>query len=71
VLAHQLSGELLTQLSRKLLGAATGLHPDSDLARQVIKMAVAARGGVDNIRGGQTFTPIASRPAGPVVVATP
>jgi putative transposase len=49
--------------SRKLLGAATGLHPDADLACQAIKMAVAARGGVDNIRGvifhtdrGSTYT---------------
>ena len=31
--------------SRRLLGAATGLHPDADLACQAIKMAVAARGG--------------------------
>jgi transposase InsO family protein len=49
--------------SRRLLGAATGLHPDADLACQAIKMAVAARGGVDNIRGvifhtdrGSTYT---------------
>jgi putative transposase len=33
--------------SRRLLGAATGLHPDADLACQAIKMAVAARGGRD------------------------
>ena len=32
--------------SRRLLGAATGLHPDADLACAAIKMAVAARGGV-------------------------
>jgi transposase InsO family protein len=49
--------------SRRLLGAATGLHPDADLACQAIKMAVAARGGADNIRGvvfhtdrGSTYT---------------
>jgi transposase InsO family protein len=35
--------------SRRLLGAATGLHPDADLACQAIKMAVAARGGADQI----------------------
>lgn len=33
--------------SRRLLGAATGLHPDAELAGAAIKMAVAARGGVD------------------------
>ena len=33
--------------SRRLLGAATGLHPDAELACAAIKMAVAARGGVD------------------------
>src|SRR5262245_47053430 len=37
--------------SRRLLGAATGLHPDADLAGQAIKMAVAARGGADQITG--------------------
>ena len=37
--------------SRRLLGAATGLHPDVDLARQAITMAVAARGGAEQIRG--------------------
>ena len=31
--------------SRRLLGAAMGLHPDADLACAAIKMAVAARGG--------------------------
>ena len=31
--------------SRRLLGAATGLHPDAELACQAIQMAVAARGG--------------------------
>jgi transposase InsO family protein len=35
--------------SRRLLGAATGLHPDAELACSTIKMAVAARGGVDAI----------------------
>jgi putative transposase len=49
--------------SRRLLGAATGLHPDADLAGQAITMAVAARGGADQIRGvvfhtdrGSTYT---------------
>ena len=49
--------------SRRLLGAATGLHPDADLACQAIKMAVAARGGAEQIRGvifhtdrGRTYT---------------
>lgn len=37
--------------SRRLLGAATGLHPDADLACAAIKMAVAARGGVDVVNG--------------------
>ena len=31
--------------SRRLLGAATGLHPDAQLACDAIKMAVATRGG--------------------------
>src|SRR5690349_2686010 len=31
--------------SRRLLGAAMGLHPDADLACAAMKMAVAARGG--------------------------
>ena len=31
--------------SRRLLGAATGLHPDAELACSAIKTAVAARGG--------------------------
>lgn len=35
--------------SRRLLGAATGLHPDADLACSAITMAVAARGGADVI----------------------
>ena len=37
--------------SRRLLGAATGLHPDAELARSAITMAVAARGGVDAVNG--------------------
>jgi transposase InsO family protein len=37
--------------SRRLLGAATGLHPDAELACQAIKMAVAARGGLVQIGG--------------------
>ena len=35
--------------SRRLLGAATSAHPDADLARAAIRMAVAARGGKDAI----------------------
>jgi putative transposase len=35
--------------SRRLLGAATGLHPDAELACAAIKMAVATRGGKDAI----------------------
>jgi putative transposase len=35
--------------SRRLLGAATSLHPDADLACAAIKMAVAARGGRSSI----------------------
>ena len=31
--------------SRRLLGAATGLHPDAELACQAVRMAVAVRGG--------------------------
>ena len=31
--------------SRRLLGAATGLHPDAQLACDAIKMAVTVRGG--------------------------
>jgi transposase InsO family protein len=49
--------------SRKLLGAATGLHPDAELACQAIQMAVAARGGAASIAGvifhtdrGSTYT---------------
>ena len=49
--------------SRRLLGYATGLHPDADLAAAAINMAVAARGGPDHISGvifhtdrGSTYT---------------
>lgn len=35
--------------SRRLLGAATGLHPDAELACAAIKMAVTARGGREAI----------------------
>ena len=37
--------------SRRLLGAATGLRPDAELACSAIKMAVAARGGLDAVNG--------------------
>ena len=37
--------------SRRLLGAATSLHPDADLACAAIKMAVASRGGVAAVNG--------------------
>ena len=56
--------------SRRLLGAATSLHPDAELACAAIKMAVAARGGVDAVnvrvgvrtsRSGSSFTPIGAR----------
>jgi putative transposase len=49
--------------SRRLLGAATGLHPDAALACAAIEMAVAARGGAEHIPGvifhtdrGSTYT---------------
>ena len=49
--------------SRRLLGAATGLHPDAQLACEAIKMAVTARGGPEHIGGvifhtdrGSTYT---------------
>jgi putative transposase len=49
--------------SRRLLGAATELHPDAELACEAIKMAVAARGGAEQITGvifhtdrGSTYT---------------
>jgi transposase InsO family protein len=37
--------------SRRLLGAATGLHPDAELACAAIRMAVTTRGGVDAVNG--------------------
>jgi len=37
--------------SRRLLGAATSLHPDAELAGAAIKMAVAGRGGVAAVNG--------------------
>ncbi|MBK7721704.1 MAG: IS3 family transposase [Austwickia sp.] len=37
--------------SRRLLGAATGAHPDAELAGAALKMAVAARGGSDAVNG--------------------
>jgi putative transposase len=49
--------------SRRLLGAATGLHPNAELACSAITMAVAARGGAEHIAGvifhtdrGSTYT---------------
>lgn len=49
--------------SRRLLGAATGLHPDAQLACAAVEMAVAARGGAEAIAGvifhtdrGSTYT---------------
>lgn len=35
--------------SRRLLGAATGLHPDAELACAAITMAVATRGGIEKV----------------------
>ena len=35
--------------SRRLLGAATGLHPDAELVCSAIRMAFAARGGSDAV----------------------
>jgi putative transposase len=37
--------------SRRLLGAATSSHPDAELACAAIRMAVAARGGKERIKG--------------------
>ena len=37
--------------SRRLLGAATGLRPDAELACAAIKMAVTARGVVEKVNG--------------------
>jgi transposase InsO family protein len=49
--------------SRRLLGYATSCHPDAELAGETIKMAVAARGGKDQVTGvifhsdrGSTYT---------------
>lgn len=49
--------------SRRLLAAATSLHPDAELACSAIQMAVAVRGGKDAITGvifhtdrGSTYT---------------
>jgi transposase InsO family protein len=54
---------VLDLYSRRLLGAATSLHPDAELACSAIEMAVAARGGVEHIAGvifhtdrGSTYT---------------
>ncbi|HEY4631563.1 MAG TPA: IS3 family transposase [Blastococcus sp.] len=54
---------VLDLYSRRLLGAATGLHPDAELACEAIKMAVAARGDGEQIKGvifhtdrGSTYT---------------
>ena len=35
--------------SRRLLGYATSIHPDAELAGETIKMAVTARGGTDQV----------------------
>ena len=49
--------------SRRLLGYATSCHPDAELAGQTIKMAVAARGGKEQVAAvifhsdrGSTYT---------------
>lgn len=49
--------------SRRLLGYATSAHPDAELAGETVKMAVAARGGKDQVAGvifhsdrGSTYT---------------
>ena len=49
--------------SRRLLGYATSIHPDAELAAQTVKMAVAARGGPEQVAGvvfhtdrGSTYT---------------
>lgn len=54
---------VLDLYSRRLLGAATGLNPNAELACEAIKMAVAARGGHEHIAGvifhtdrGSTYT---------------
>ncbi len=40
---------MIDLFSRRLLGAATSLHPDAELACAAIQMAVATRGGKDAI----------------------
>ncbi len=40
---------VIDRYSRRLLGAATSLHPDAELACAAIKMAVTARGGREAI----------------------
>jgi putative transposase len=54
---------VLDLYSRRLLGAATGGHPDAQLACSAVEMAVAARGGAEQIAGvvfhtdrGSTYT---------------
>jgi transposase InsO family protein len=54
---------VLDLYSRRLLGAATGRHPDAALACDAITMASAARGGAEHIAGvifhtdrGSTYT---------------
>jgi putative transposase len=54
---------VLDLYSRRLLGAATGPHPDAELACSAIEMAVAVRGGPEPIAGvvfhtdrGSTYT---------------
>ncbi len=49
--------------SRRLLGYATGCHPDAELAGETIKMAVTTRGGKERVTGvifhsdrGSTYT---------------
>jgi putative transposase len=46
----------LDLFSRRLLGYATGCHPDAELAGQTIKVVVAARGGAGG-RGDLPFRP--------------
>ena len=53
----------LDLFSRRLLGCATGCHPDAELAGQTLKMAIAARGGTERVVGvifhtdrGSTYT---------------
>src|SRR3954464_13020925 len=53
---------VLDLYSRRLLGAATGLHPDAELACEAIKMAVAARGGAEQIAGVVFHTDRGSTP---------